>query len=176
MNAAASWRRPSPRMRSRRRRATAILGVPLLVVLASFAWLLVGGLDSFGHTADGVTPTDIESRTTVVVPAGWQVAGTRLGKDTVNVSTPDGVLTTTLRLVPVEPVVGYTEAWDVAPSLSRSETLASGLTVVHGLDDRRFVAAVGGEGAAVLVDAQAVQDLSSYLPALAELLEGIRLS
>ena len=74
MNAAASWRRPSPRMRSRRRRATAILGVPLLVVLASFAWLLVGGLDSFGHTADGVTPTDIESRTTVVVPAGWQVA------------------------------------------------------------------------------------------------------
>ena len=104
------------------------------------------------------------------------MAGTRLGKDTVNVSTPDGVLTATLRLVPVEPVVGYTEAWDVAPSLSRSETLASGLTVVHGLDDRRFVAAVGGEGAAVLVDAQAVQDLSSYLPALAELLEGIRLS
>ena len=43
----------------------------MLVVLASFAWLLVGGLDSFGHTADGVTPTDIESRTTVVVPAGW---------------------------------------------------------------------------------------------------------
>ena len=69
------------------------------------------------------------------------------------------------------------EAWDAAPPAQfRTEILASGLAVVHGLDGRQFVAAVSGEGSTVLVDAEAVQDLSGYLPALAELLEGIRVS
>lgn len=169
-DAATSWRRPSRRLRRRRRRAAAILGVPVLVMLAC---LVVDGLGSVSHAADGVTPTDIGAKTTVVVPAGWEVSGTRIGKDTVDVSTPDGVLAATLRVVPAEPAVGYTEAWDAAaPAQFRTEILASGLAVVHGWDGRRFVAAVGGEGATVLVDAQAVQDLSGYLPALADCSKG----
>lgn len=173
-DASISWRRPSLRMRRRRRRAAAILGVPVLVMLV---WVVVDGWGAVRRTADGVTPTDIGAKTAVVVPAGWEVSGTRIGKDTVDVSTPDGVLTATLRIVPAEPTVGYTEAWDAAPPAQfRTEILASGLAVVHGLDGRRFVAAVGAEGSTVLVDAQAVQDLSGYLPALAELLEGIRVS
>lgn len=130
--------------------------------------------------ADGRTPVTIESadlRAQIVAPAGWVVVHESAAS--VIVRTPDGVMSARVDLVDEEPSAVVSAEPGLATSL-RTETLTSGLTVVHAdLDGGGVVAAValgdGGGRPSARVVATIVEgaDAALYRPALAQLLDGI---
>lgn len=130
--------------------------------------------------ADGRTPVTIESddlRSQIVAPVGWVVVHESAAS--VIVRTPDGAMSARIDLVDKDPSAVVSAEPGLATSL-RTETLTSGLTVVHAdLDEGGVVAAValGGDGSApsARVVATTVEgtDMAVYRPALAQLLDGI---
>lgn len=189
--------RSSPReaMLARRRRTMIAAGILSSLLTAGLLLLvLLPGIGTAGaaEAADGTQAVAIgDPKTATIVPgAGWEVTGA--GSDELLLVSPDRGLT-----VRISPAPGGKPAEVLADELGagagsgsgsvsgkiRTETLASRLAVAHVDSATRVSAAVGDDRRAVLLGAelsepdakQAKRDLASYRPALAALVESIRL-
>ncbi len=187
--------RSSPReaMLARRRRTMIAAGILSSLLTAGLLLLvLLPGIGTAGaaEAADGTQAVAIgDPKTATIVPgAGWEVTGA--GSDELLLVSPDRGLT-----VRISPAPGGKPAEVLADELGagagsgsvsgkiRTETLASRLAVAHVDSATRVSAAVGDDRRAVLLGAelsepdakQTKRDLASYRPALAALVESIRL-
>lgn len=121
----------------------------------------------------------------VTVPAGWTV---QEGATSLRVRTPDGVMSAQIALDPLAPdaaleslTVPGGEGSDPVRGPVQTETLASGLVVLHrdvSAAEQGVVAAVGlpGGASSVTIVAGAGESMARYRPALADLLERIRVA
>lgn len=163
----------------------AIVGAVLVALFVALAVIVavpptVSNLAS--TVSQGDEPVQLETPTAsaqVVVPAGWLV--TRAGDDGLVVLSPDGVLRVRMTLTEGTPLDVVT-ATDGRVGEPRSETLASGLAVVHSdLADGGIVAGVAVPGGVVRVQSELIPsdgdgdvDPAAYRPAFAQVLDGIR--
>lgn len=160
--------------------AGALLGGALtvaFVALAAAAAVPPSLANLASEVSDGITPVAIAERAEVVVPADWIVI--RDGADALSVRTPDGALHARLDVVTAD-AAAVVAGDEHAGGPARSETLASGMTVVHADTPDGMLAAVsnhlGAESVRVRVtmaDGEA-ESLAAYRPAVGDLLEGIR--
>lgn len=134
------------------------------------------------HVATAADPLVLgagEASVTIAVPDGWLVTPT---DDThAIVATPDRGMTVEVEVTPGDPAQA---AADAGVSSAMVETLASGLTAAHGSpaptggQDAEsgpvLVAAVGPVAGGSVVFTVSADDLDTYRPALASLLEGVR--
>ncbi len=160
--------------------AGALLGGALtvaFVALAAAAAVPPSLANLASEVSDGITPVAIADRAEVVVPADWIVI--RDGADALSVRTPDGALHARLDVVTAD-AAAVVAGDEHAGGPARSETLASGMTVVHVDTPDGMLAAVsnhlGAESVRVRVtmaDGEA-ESLAAYRPAVGDLLEGIR--
>lgn len=164
--------------------AGALLGGALtvaFVALAAAAAVPPSLANLASEVSDGITPVAIAERAEVVVPADWIVI--RDGADALSVRTPDGALHARLDVVTADAdaaAAALVAGDEHAGGPARSETLASGMTVVHVDTPDGMLAAVsnhlGAESVRVRVtmaDGEA-ESLAAYRPAVGDLLEGIR--
>ncbi|GAA3632214.1 hypothetical protein GCM10022200_13870 [Microbacterium awajiense] len=160
----------------------AVVGAALVALFVAAAVLVavpptVANLASTVSQGDEPITLETPAATAgVVVPEGWLV--TRAGEDGLVVLSPDGVLRVRMTLTdgtPLDVVI----ATDDRAGEPRSETLASGLAVVHSdLDDAGIVAAVAVPGGVVRVQSELIPpagdvDPNAYRPAFAQVLDGI---
>ncbi len=134
------------------------------------------------EVASAQTPMVVGSEAasvTVVVPDGWLI--TRQDDAHATIATPDRGMIVAVELSADEPAAAASVAGVASPLV---ETLASGLTVAHGIPvapaDQdpatvpALVAAVGPVAQGSIVFAVSSDDLDRYGPALASLLEGVK--
>lgn len=149
--------------------------VTTAIVIAAMTALPPSLENLASEVSDGRTAVPIGKGADVVVPADWIL--TRDGADSVDVRTPDGVLSA--RLEPVRQNAATVIAqMPGVEGVTRSEQLASGMTVTHAaLAGGGYVAVVEdpetGESVRVVVEMRA-SDITAYRAAIAYLLEGIR--
>lgn len=161
----------------------AVIGFLAVVVFCTVAGLVAippSLVNISSSASDGSTPYPLESAGAdidVVVPTGWIVR--REGEGVISVDTPDGGMTARIDLVDEDPEAAVSDHPGLA-TVVRSEVLASGRAVVHAdAADRVVVAAVGVIGRAlspsvrVVATVEDTSSMTTYRPALAELLEGI---
>lgn len=158
----------------------ATVGALLVVAFVAFAILTAlppTAANLASSTSDGVTPVELTTSgvtADVIVPAGWVVVGD--GDGAFLALTPDGVMKVRVALTPgaADEIVERTAG---RASDLRTETLASGLAVVHAdLEDGGLAAGVDVPGAVVVLRSELLQDVdpATFRPAFAELLEGVQ--
>ncbi len=145
--------------------ATGALLVALLCVLAAITAVPPMLRNLASEASDGIAPVSLPGGVDVVVPRAWTVQ--RDGEDAVIVHTPDGGMSARL------------EAGDrsLSEDPSRTETLVSGLRVVHtdvGSDAVHAVVATDHGTVRVVATAGEGRRMADYRPALGQLLEGVR--
>lgn len=166
-----------------------IAGVILVAVVgAGIVWMpvLSSVLSDFGaRVADRETTLtlgDQDAPVIVAVPAGWVTRQAPLQHSTVVVTSPDHVLTVTITATASDGPHAFAEASEGAESVSLPvvEALGSGLSVMHARSgDDALIAAVGmpdGERSAVVVARTDGERLETYLPAVGQILDGLRVS
>jgi hypothetical protein len=172
-----------PRAHRGRTIALVVAGVLVgLVVLSGAAYVVLPSVATnlTSRTASADTPvTSTNLAVSVLLPAEWTAQHPFLRDDQLVVRSPDGRLTMTITAATQPVDSAYASVADGTSGLGEvvTETLGSGLTSSHAQTDdgRTLVAAVGGPGdSATVVAAVDAADGAAYRPAIAGILESIR--
>lgn len=160
-----------------------VLAVAVALILPSAVWSNLSSestpVDTVVAVPSGAADADAPVRLTV--PAGWVRQHPPLQSHTLVLLSPDGALEVTLRTDDEAAAAAFTaSAGDAGPS-PVTETLRSGLRAVHAVTDDggTLVAAVGdGDSGPALVATAPMRDgdLADYVPTIAGLLDGVRIS
>ncbi|GAA1687824.1 hypothetical protein GCM10009808_01020 [Microbacterium sediminicola] len=163
-------------------------GVGILALLATIALIalppVLANLSTHTALVDETVTSD-DGHVQAIAPAGWTVQSPWLDGGLLTLGSPDGMLRVDIRAADADPQAAFdiaTAAEDAAGTPLESpvtETIDGGRVIVHAetADQRIVVVAVGepGTSPSAIVTAQVSPEATDdYLPALAELLPGIR--
>lgn len=158
------------------------LGVVVFLVFAAATAIPPVLADRDARVSDGAVPVAVGAAE-IVVPQGWIVTG---GGDRAGVRTPDGVLVVVATSAQGSATAALQELLDAelgaVPTATvgarRTETLASGLRVVHTDvgDDAVFVVVADGDRAllGIIARVDAEHERTDYRASLGQLLDGVR--
>jgi hypothetical protein len=177
----------APAPRRRRLRTAAITAVSIVAALAIGAAALmstpiVANLRTEVMPADSrLTVGSERDAWSVDVPAGWTVQRPLLQDDRVVIGTPDGAaeISIVVRDASFEDAFAAARENLEGETADQSETLASGLSILHAESGSQLIAAIGepGGGRSVEVSTRQISgDAADYRAAVATLLNSIEVA